>query len=310
MRIVEFIEKFISDRVQDEARCQLLIEYICALWEKFSNKQLNDSHFESEFTSGSLSKFYQRFTEMFLACHLIDAGFSLLSRDEGPDLLIQHERQKIWIEIVTPEPKGIPEYHLNPPKLSLEQPKSGFSLPIFNVPSNEILLRWTAALKEKYEKLEGRSKNGRWIPGYRQKGIVTNDDIYVIAVNGIMLCGFRGISGYPYALESVYPIGAIEVTFSRETDEIINRSHQYRPHIPKRNGSDVPTDSFLNPAYAGIGAILGMSVGLDTTLDNKSKMVIVHNYQAHNPLPRNVLMRDIDEYAPVDCGDFLSIETA
>lgn len=84
---------------------------------------------------------------------------------------------------------------------------------VVSLPHEEILLRWTSAIKEKAEKLLGRAdrKTGERIPGYIEKGIVTPSDAYVIAINGRLLRGFggaipelHGISQLPYAVEATF----------------------------------------------------------------------------------------------------------
>ncbi len=55
-----------------------------------------------------------------------------------------------------------------------------------------MLLRWTAAIKEKAEKLLGNSG----AKGYIQKGIAGPNDIYVVAVNARLLRGPHYLSKY------------------------------------------------------------------------------------------------------------------
>jgi hypothetical protein len=66
------------------------------------------------------------------------------------------------VEAVSPEPKGVPDDWM-------EHPKPG-EFKVGDVPHTEVLLRWTAALKEKWDKLNI----------YREKAIVGENDAYVI----------------------------------------------------------------------------------------------------------------------------------
>jgi len=142
---------------------------IIDLWEKYASLGLPNAHFVSELASGKKEVVLQRVWEMLLARHLDALGYKISTSDEGPDFRIERGGKTIWIEAICPEAKGIPQDWL-------EGPKPG-EFKVGDVPHKEVLLRWTAAIKEKRDKLEG----------YRKKGIVRADDIYVIAVNGCQL---------------------------------------------------------------------------------------------------------------------------
>jgi hypothetical protein len=58
---------------------------------------------------------------------------------------------------------------------------------VITLPHEAILLRWTAAIKEKAEKLLGNADKG--IAGYIDKGVVGAEDSYVVAINGRLLRG-------------------------------------------------------------------------------------------------------------------------
>jgi len=85
------------------------------------------------------------------------------------------------------------------------------------MPHEAMLLRWTAAVKEKAEKLLGNSVSG--VKGYLQKGLAGTNDIYVVAVNARLLRGpnfasVTGISQFPFAAEAVFAIGPYAVNIS------------------------------------------------------------------------------------------------
>ena len=87
----------------------------------------------------------------------------------GPDFLVMNGERKIWIEVVCPEPVQLPDKWLN------FQPNT-----VVSFPHEEILLRWTSAIKVKAEQLIGNENRPR---GYLASGIVAKEDAYVIAVN-------------------------------------------------------------------------------------------------------------------------------
>jgi hypothetical protein len=83
-----------------------------------------------------------------------------------------------------------------------------------------VLLRWTAAFKEKWQKLQE----------HQRKGIVGPDDAYVIAISGVQLGSIGsismdyGISGLPLAVETVFPVGPLSGFGGNETAEFISTS--------------------------------------------------------------------------------------
>jgi type I restriction enzyme S subunit len=124
------------------------------------------------------------------------------------------------------------------------------------------LQRWTAAIKEKAEKLLGNSAGAR---GYLQKGVVGPDDAYVIAINGRLLRGSRfanitGISQFPFAVEAGFAVGPITVTINLDTGKSAGSGHEHRPVIRKHNGALIPTYTFLDPVFNAVSAIWATDV--------------------------------------------------
>jgi len=76
-------------------------------------------------------------------------GLKPIPSHEGPDLLIEHQSGKIWIEVICPMPTGLPSDWL--------EQTAGKAV---NHPHEAILLRWTSAIKEKAEKLLGNANTG------------------------------------------------------------------------------------------------------------------------------------------------------
>jgi hypothetical protein len=204
---------------------------------------------------------------------------------QGPDFGLLHDGTTIWVEAIVPAPEGIPPEYLEPPK------KGEFV--VKTMPHKEMLLRWTAALKEKRDRLAH----------YIERGIVAATDPAVIAINGCRLCDFaiddHGISQMPFAVEATFPVGPIAVPISRDgrIDGEARRIPRYS--IQKANGAEVPTDSFLNPAYANVSAVIG-TVKWDML--KPLPLTLVHNSLARVPLARE-LFRAKKEYVADDLGD-------
>ena len=268
-----------------------------------------DTVFENHFISDRDEYFDARIWEMLLARHLTDQGHKLSSADEGPDLGFHHKDQKIWVEAVVPSPDGLPQHWVTPPKRG--------EMRAHSVPNEKILLRITSALKEKNEKLIGRTlkvrQSGEEIrkPGYLENKLVNGDDAYVVAINSCRL-GFgplaphRGVSQFPLIVESAVPVGPIEVVFDRKNLDVVEQRYSHRTVIKKPNGAAVPTDNFLNPDYAGISAVLGSRMDIDGVTNRASPVAVIHNPLARNPIPAGILGAD-EEYVVDDHGDYYTL---
>jgi hypothetical protein len=163
----------------------------------------------------------------------------------------------------------------------LTSPPPGFGAR--EIPYEKMLLRWTAALKEKRDKLEGCPPK---IQGYRAKGIVQDGDPYVVAINACRLSSLaqeKGPSGLALAVEAVFPVGPWAFPILEKDGRLGEPFRSVRPFIKKENHAEVRVDNFLDAAYAGVSALLGCSTCYAP--DGGLELVVVHNPLAHNRLP-------------------------
>ncbi|AVE05163.1 hypothetical protein CYL20_11630 [Pseudomonas palleroniana] len=268
-------EKVIEQFVKSWSRAQpasatLAVEVLTALYDKFRDAGLADRIFEQQLTSGQRFTYAQRVGELLLADMLWRDGFSLESRNEGPDFLATKDGKSAWIELQTPEPAGIPKDYLA--KSCTGQVQS--------VPHAAINLRWTAAVAEKTKKL--------W--GYLESGMVKADQPYIIAVNTRLLnpyamTGLYGVSGKPVAVEVLFSVGPIQIQIDRSSGDIVDQFHQHRPVLDKPGTENkVPSDTFLNEQNACISAVLGLDLLEQVTLGGQHPSAIVYNPLAVNPI--------------------------
>lgn len=302
--MVDQVERFLEKKYHDNEDVR---KALSELYHRYVSWGIKDNKFEKDFTDGRNDHFYPYIWEMLLAQHLKDLGYAIQSDDEGPDFQIKHEGQTIWIEATCPTPKGLPEQWLR-------IPAAGEPARAMSVPHEAMLLRWTAALKEKKDKLTGRTlRNGEHKPGYLDNGIVGPNEPYVVAVNSCRLGRgpstllHHSISQRPFALEAAIPLGPIEVVLDRTTGKQINQRFSYRPNVKNANNADVPTDNFFNPDYAGVSAILGSPAGINAVCGEKPPMALIHNPFATNKLPTGILGAD-EEYVIREDGDEYIIE--
>jgi hypothetical protein len=274
------IREFLSKRFPES-----YVHHLGDLLSEFSDSGLASPHVTSEVLSGEDGKLWARVWEAMLYRHLRGLGFDpgssqmTKSGERGPDFRIAHQDRTIWIEAVTPAPKGIPLEHLEPPRKGHIEFKS--------VPYDEKLLRLTAVLKDKRDKLELDKK----------RGIISDNDCTVIAVNSCRLHDWApndlGSSRLPLAVEAVFPIGplAFPVTMNGQPDGEPANIPRYE--IVKSNNSSVPTTYFLNPAYANVSALLACyhkpMMNPEYQKTGGISLTLVHNPLAAVPLPRGIL---------------------
>jgi type I restriction enzyme S subunit len=257
---------------------------------------LADADFTNRLCSGVEKEFWARVSEALLAAHLRKVGLDPTpSRGGGPDFLVIEKGRKIWIEVICPEPTGVPFDWLTS--------KPSKVVKVVKFPHEQIILRWTSAIKEKSEKLIG-SLDGT-IRGYIEKGIVESGDAYIVAVNGCQLRhgpfpALLGISQFPFAAEAVFMIGPYQIQINRDTLEQTGAGHQHRSIILKPNGAPVPTDTFLDPRFQPISAIWAVDIA-GTVIGNLNPMAVIHNPIAFNPIPNGFLPAH-DEYVATPIG--------
>jgi type I restriction enzyme S subunit len=245
---------------------------LVSLWQKYLALGLPNAHFVSEFTSGKKEIGLQRAWEMMLARHLDAQGHHLTTADKGPDFRFEHQGLTVWVEAVSPLPMNVPGHWLEHPKPD--------EFKVGDVPHTEVLLRWTAAIKAKWEKLEK----------YREKKIVGDKDAYVIAVNGCQLGAFalnHGVSRYPYAVEAVYALGPVAIPIDKVTGRIGNAYVTERASIATAKGAPVATSLFIDPTYSGISAIIACS--MDRSTEPSLPVDVVHNHFAGVKVPHRIL---------------------
>ena len=274
---VSLLQRYPGDHSKTLAVRQF-VEHICV---RHIESGLGDPNIAVELCSGDDARYWQRLSEILLASEMLDVGLTLTPSRKGPDFLIEMNGRRIWIEVICPQPTGVPQSWLDQP--------TGQAV---GFPHQELLLRWTAAIKEKAEKLLGNPATS--VKGYIDKGVVGPNDAYVIAVNARLLRGphfptITGISQFPFAVEAAFAVGPITVIINRETLKQVDQGHEHRPIIRKPNGASVPAYTFLDPTFRPISAIWAADIDDSWVLGNSKHMVIVHNPIALNPVPLGLL---------------------
>ncbi len=258
------------------AKCRA---YIDSLWELF--RPYADSHFPQDFAVHT----HQRFWEMYVGVSLLDAGHAVISPKPGPDFGVMLAGRRIWIEAVaaTPGEPGKPDSVLQ------IEPQEG-QITSGYVPQDRIVLRCTSAISAKFPAQFQR---------HLERGIISPDDCYVIAVNHAEVYHFVDVGTPPYILRAVLGLGSHFVTINRDTGKVAGHGVQYRGSVPKAMGASVETSLFLSHQSAPVSALIGSVTTIGTPVHLSQHEMgqdfrLIHNPMARNALPDGLLRRGQD----------------
>ena len=241
-------------------------QFVEDLWVRF--RHLADRHFRED----ARNHFLQRFWEMYLAVTLLEHGFDLKRYgDEGPEFYTDIGKKRVWFEAIAPGPGvGVDQV----PQLIFEEAEAT------NVPTEKILLRFTNSLDEKSRKYAAALA----------KGIVSEEDCYVLAINsrGIRYAPYG--NSLPYFIQAFLPIGPLTIGIDTKTRKAIDSFYQYRPTILKFNGSTVSTRPFLDIENSFCSAVLHSGVDCANHPSQfGGDFQVLHNPNAKHPLNAAVI---------------------
>ncbi len=241
------------------------LKFIESLWERY--EPFADAQFQTEITF----TFHRRYWEMYLACSLMEHGFELVPKvkEKGPDICLQLNKSRVWIEAVAPGggqgPDAITNRELKPGKIEW-----------FSIPEEKIILRYTSSIKEKHQKYTA----------YLKDGIISAKEPYIIAINGRRIPYSIVDDDVPQIVKAVLPFGQYAVTVDFDSNKIVDQGYTYRAEIEKVSKEKVSTRIFLDPEYSGISGILFSNSDL---LNGSQKLgadlTYLHNPMANNRLP-------------------------
>lgn len=213
-------------------------EKIETFWARY--EPYADQHFRVE----AKRDFHARFWEMYLTCTVLEwaqnNGCKISSGERGPDVLVTRGDERCWVEAVT-----VTDGELGHPDSVPRPPEEGAE----RIPEDKTILRYTAAIQQKYKK---------WVE-YRSSGLVQEGDRFVPALNTASLvrpAWLRGANDCPAFLKALYPIGQYTITLDRDTGEVIRSGNEPRFEIAKANGTTIPTTGFMDESWCEISAVL------------------------------------------------------
>ena len=178
---------------------------------------------------------------MYLACTLIEMGFDLVPRTSAdrPDTQINFGSRSIWIE-ATASSAGIGDDAV--PGYSERED----SIEWIRIPEEQMILRLTNSFYKKCQSYERHFSSG----------LISKNDVFVIAINGFDVPHIRPEDDIPYIVKFVLPFGDLTIAFDIKEMKLIDEFYKYRDHIQKRLGSPVPTTAFQNPSYSFVSGVI------------------------------------------------------
>jgi hypothetical protein len=216
--------------------------------------------------------FHQRTWEMYVWFVFEHHGFAPQKiSSAGPEFFVMIGSHRFWIEAIAPE-KGDAEDAVPLPSIGKVQ----------LVPETKILLRYTNALQKK---LNAYTKS-------RESGRISQEDGYIIAINGWEATGYRPDSKPPLAIKAVFGIGDLVVSVDTTQQTPSQWYHQPRDHVSKKSASPVPTTAFLSMEYEVVSALFYSDIDIGNVV-NVPRPLGSEMYYCHNPTAKTLLPRGV-----------------
>jgi hypothetical protein len=252
---------------EDYQRCRDFVDFLWRDYSDFADKN---------FLTNAKTHFHQRFWEMYLSVTFLRKGYEVIKTpDESPDVCIKMNGKKLWIEAVAPGPGTGPDQIPIP-----EFGKANW------VPTDLIALRYLNVFNEKHAKYKK----------YMQKGIVSCNDIFVIAINCNKVPHAYFGSTVPYHVQALLPIGPPNVIFNIEKDSIVETGYSFKDSVMKNSGSKVEKKAFTDPKYSGVSAVINSGHEIAGYTMHKENLGFDFDF-LHNPLAINPLGTDTIPWA-------------
>lgn len=237
------------------------------LWLQY--EPYSDSNFREDFARNPDPKFW----EMYLTVQMIDAGKNVhprtempaSQRDIGPDIKIVDGNRTIWIEAIAPEPGAESNLDRVPDIVPLSEGGD-----VQSAPRREVELRITSALESKREAFAR----------YQEMGLVSTEDICIVAISGSRFFGQSVPFGFPRALSAVLPIGDLVVTFDTKTGQTVDEGYDYSMEIERSSGGPIPRVGFWSDRYPQISGLIWSRRSVGNFLGQAGDLAFIHNTRA------------------------------
>lgn len=245
------------------------------LWKQFES--FSDVNFLEELAID----FDARFWEMDLTVELLNQGLDVSCPKPGPDVCVTDKEQRIWFEAICPKAgSGADE---------VPSPMVGG---ITKVPEEQIKLRYTSAIQEKFNRYES----------YCEKGTIEKEEPYVIAINSCQIPSAKADWNPPRIVRTVFPIGGDVLKVNRSTGET-TVGFEFSATIQKSSGTEIYIQYFINPKYSGISGILFSYSDCCNRPVSQNDWIFIHNPLARNPISHGLVSCSMEYVAKKSSED-------
>jgi len=229
--------------------------------------KLYGEYLDRDFPQKLAEDFNARYWELYLVASLKERNYKLYSKQntQGPDILVQENNNKIFIEAVT---------------VSEGDKKNKDKVPTMEtygwVANDSISLRYLSSIKDKYDKYRC----------YLSQGVISNSDSFVIALNSCKIWQANMEDNVPLIFKTLTGIGDEVSVYDTNQKKEVNHYYKKRKVIVRDNKSPVNTGIFLGCDYEGLSGIFYSNVNIC----NKPKrsgddLIFIHNPYAKNKIP-------------------------
>jgi len=236
--------------------------------------EVAESYLDFDFREQIQHNFRSRYAEMYFVSVFVDTmKFELGDHsDVGPDIFLSDINA--WAEVITPTDGELG----NPntvPKMNMGETS--------RFPSDQIMLRLSAAFKEKAEKFRN----------YLSDEIVSSSQPLIICISGGGLADNLPLyaqGSYPGIVKTLFPIGDLTYRYNLQTRKLQDPYHKFRQGIEKVSGKEtkmIDMDFFLQDEYRHISAVIYSWAKADSPISRQkwgADFYTIHNPLAINPL--------------------------
>ena len=220
--------------LRDRPHAEALRVEVEEMWSVF------EPYADSSFRSAAMQQFHQRYWEMYVAVALLHRGHAITKHgDDGPEFSFQVDGRRVWLEAVAPT-RGVGIDAV--PEIAYGE--------YYNVPVEQILLRFTNAFHEKQQRFAAA----------RGKGIVKSEDAYLLAINSRGVPHAPHSGTVPFYIQALLPVGSLTMEIDTATRKVVDSYYNFRPEVRKSNGAEVSTSAFLNLSSAFCSGVLHSAV--------------------------------------------------
>jgi hypothetical protein len=147
----------------------------------------------------------------------------------------------LWIEAIAPTGGN----ESNPDRVVYQQRKPGQPPVAYSVPTDQVTMRVSGALRDKAAKIKS----------YRERGVIAPGHQAIVAIN-VRDIPHGFYDAERYAFGATYGVGPQYVVLDRTSGEPVGSGFQHRPQFLRQSGAPVDLAPFLHATFAHVAGAL------------------------------------------------------